>query len=284
MKFLIHLPTYLFLIILFFSCSSSDQEDSGYLRRHTQKGEYIYRKQNESLIHIPPIEKKSQKVYPWNKDLRGNFSKITKEFFRCKGSSLNPFHNIQNNGQINRQYDCRGSDKHSLPLKDGKEFIYPILIELVNYIQEVTDRHVVITSGHRCPEHNTYVDPKPANQYSKHMIGAEVSFYVQGLEEQPEQIVKIIQNFYKVNPRYAGIKEYEEFKRYEKKDTNVSTHPWMNKEIFLKLYRKKEGRNFDNRHPYPYLSVQVRHDRETNEKVTYTWDKAYYNYPIDNFR
>ena len=31
------------------------------------------------------------------------------------------------------------------------------------------------------------------------------------------------------------------------------TIPWFNKEIFIKLYRKSEGRDGDNRHPYPYL-------------------------------
>lgn len=271
-------PTLLLLIILCSSCSSSDEQESNALRQRNQKGEYIYRKHNETFAAIPPPEKTPPKIYPWNKDQSGNLSKITKEFFRCKGSSLNPFHTAQIKNETVRYYDCNGANKHSLPLKEGKEFIYPILIELVNYIQDVTNRHIVITSGHRCPEHNTYTDPSPSNQYSKHMIGAEVAFYVQGMEEHPEQLIKVIQNFYKVNPRYKGNKEYEEFKRYEKNDTNVSSPPWFNKEIFIKLYEKKEGRNFDNRHPYPYLSIQVRHDRDTNEKVIYTWDKAFHNY------
>lgn len=267
----------LLTITLFFSCSSSDEQDS-FFRQNNPKGEYIYRKHNESLVTIPPQEKNPAKTYPWNKDQSGNFPKITKEFFRCKGCNLNPFHTAQLKGETIRHYDCNGSERHSLPLREGKEFIYPILIELVNYVQETTGKHVVITCGHRCPEHNTYADPSFANQYSKHMIGAEVSFYVQGLEQHPEQIVKILQNYYMIDPRYKGNKEYEEFKRYEKSDTNVSTQPWYNKEIFIKLFEKKEGRNFDNRHPYPYLSIQVRHDRDTNEKVIYTWDQAYRNY------
>lgn len=267
----------LLFLILCTACSSSDEQDIAN-RQKNQKGEYIYRKHNESLVIIPPPEKNHPKIYPWNKNQAANFPKITKEFFRCKGSSLNPFHNMQKKNETIRQYDCSGSSKHSLPLKDGKEFIYPVLIELLNYIQEVTERRVVITCGHRCPTHNTYADPSLANAYSKHTIGAEVSFYVQGLEEHPEQIVKIIQDFYKITPRYARDKEYEEFKRYEKSNTNVSIKPWYNKEVFIKLYKNKEGRNFDNRHPYPYLSIQLRHDRDTNEKVIYTWDKAYRNF------
>lgn len=266
----------LIFLILCTACSSSDDRNSN-IRQKNQKGEYIYRKHNESLATIPP-PKKILPTYSWNQNSTAKFPKITKEFFRCKGSSLNPFHVVQQKNKTIRQYDCSGASKHSLPLKNGKEFIYPILIDLVNYIQETTAKRVVITCGHRCPIHNTYADPSSVNQYSKHTIGAEVSFYVQGLEEHPEQIVKIIHNFYKITPRYAGKKEYEEFKRYEKSDTNVSTQPWFNKEIFIKLYEKKEGRNFDNRHPYPYLSIQVRHDRDTNEKVIYTWEKAYHNF------
>jgi hypothetical protein len=267
----------LFLLLLLGTGCSSEQEEDILRQRH-QKGEYIYRNHNEFLTTISSPEKTSPKIYPWNQQLSNRYPKITKDYFRCKGSCLNQVHIYKNKEEETvRQYDCGGSSKHSLPLKDGKEFIYPILIELVNYIQDQTERCIVITSGHRCPEHNTYIDPAPSNQYSKHMIGAEVSFYVQGMEEHPEQIVKLIQLFYQKNAFYQGKKEYVTFQRYDKK-TDVSTLPWFNKEIFIKLYEKKEGRNFDNRHPYPYLSIQVRHDRDSNEQVTYSWDKAFRNY------
>jgi len=258
-------------------CSSSDESETIPLHQRYQKGEFIYRKHNESLFQIPLPQKNPLKLYPWDKEHAGNYPRITKEFFRCKGSSLNPCNVIQKNEESLRFYDCGGAEKHSLSLKESKEFIYPILIELTNYIQSETKKRIVITSGHRCPEHNAYVDPSPSNQYSKHMIGAEVAFYVQGLEEKPEVIINLIQKFYQQS-QYAGQKEYQEFKRYEKNDSNVSTQPWFNKEIFIKLFNKKEGRNFDNRHPYPYISVQVRFDRDTNEKVTYTWEKAFKNY------
>jgi len=242
------------------------------------KGEYIYRKHNESFFNIPPAEKMIATSYPWDKSAVGSQMTLTKEHFRCKGNSLNPCHIVQQKEETKYQYDCGGTEKHSLPLRDGKEFIYPILVDLVNYIQAATNKKVVITGGHRCPEHNTYVDPSPSNQYSKHMIGAEVSFYVQGMEEQPEKIVALIQEFYQKTPRYRGQKDYEEFKRYDKSNTDVSMQPWFNKEIFVKIFSKQEGRNFDNRHSYPYLSIQVRHDRDLNERVTYSWDKAFRNY------
>lgn len=242
----------------------------------SQQNEYgistpIARKHNQTVFTLDSPKPQPLPTYPWNQNLVGNLPKITKEHFRCKGSSLNPVHTFSQKGQMTPYYDCGGSSKHSLPLREGKEYIYPVLIELTNYIQNKTGKRLVITSGHRCPEHNAYVDPAIGNQYSKHMIGAEVSFYVQGLEEKPEMIVPIIQEYYKQQPGFV-------FQRYEKDDTNVSTPPWFNKEIFVKVFKKTEGRNFDNRHPYPYISIQVRWDRDTNEKVTYSWDKAFRNF------
>lgn len=264
-------------VILCCGCSSSEDTPKKYSQPH-QKGEYIYRMHDEHLFLIPPPQLNTPEPYAWDQGQVGNNLRITKEFFRCKGSNLNPVRVMQEKGEIVRYYDCGGSAKHSLPLRNGKEFIHPILIDLLNYIQSETRKRVVITSGHRCPEHNTYVDSSPENQYSKHMIGAEVSFYVQGMEEKTDNIIKIIQKYYTTVSKYKNSKDYLEFKRYEKDDVNVSTQPWFNKEIFLKLFKKKEGRNFDNHHPYPYISIQVRYDFETQEKVIYTWDKAFHNY------
>jgi hypothetical protein len=265
-----------FLVLTCLGCS-----DSGSSQQNTQpltlKGEYIYRIHDECLFVPPPAEKCQPPAYPWDEGTVGTHPRITKDFFRCKGTYLNPERVVQQNNELARYSDCNGSDKHSLPTRENKEFIYPILIDLLNYLQAKTGKKIVITSGHRCPDHNLYVDPTPKNQYSKHMIGAEVSFYAQGLEEKPEYLIQLIQAYYKEHSLYAGLKEFQEFKRYEKPDVDVTTQPWLNKEIFIKLYKKNEGRNLDNRHPYPYISIQVRYDMETKEKVIYTWHKAHQN-------
>lgn len=271
---------YPFAIVSFLlsACSSSDNDSGTIMGQRYQHGEYIYRTHQESLLTIPAPELQIADPYPWEQGEVGNQRRITKEFFRCKGSSLNPFRVSQEKEEIVRYYDCGGSAKHSLPLRDNKEFIYPILIDLLNYLQAKTQKHVVITSGHRCPEHNSYVDSSSKNRYSKHMIGAEVAFYVQGLEERPEKIIELLKAYYKETPRYQSKSDYTEFVRYEKDDTDVETQPWYNKEIFIKLFQAKEGRNFDNRHPYPYISIQVRYDFDTKERVNYSWDKAYKSY------
>lgn len=264
-----------FLLVVLSGCSSSEEREGS--RLQSPKGEAVNRMHHEYLSVDPPV-KVEPPSYPWEKMNSGHFPPITKEFFRCKGSHLNPVHLVQKKNEIERYFDCGGADKHSLPLREQKEFIYPILIELLNHIQSRTNKRVVITSGHRCPEHNNYVDPSIENQASKHMIGAEVSFYVQGMEDNPQRIIQEIMEFYKNSPRTQGQKEYEVFLRYEKEDTNVSTPPWYNKEVFIKLFKKKEGRNFDNRHPYPYIDIQVRHDRDLDERVVYTWEKANRNF------
>jgi hypothetical protein len=266
---------YRLILILVFcsSCSSSDEKDNERARAQNKQGEYINRRHDEYFFKSETLARAPRPSYPWE----SHSHKITKEYFRCKGSSLNSPRFIQQGKENVRFADCGGMDKHSLPLRNNKEFIYPILIDLLNYIQDKSGKRVVITCGHRCPEHNTYVDSSKDNISSKHMIGAEVSFYIQGLEEQPDKAVELIQDYYMKTAKYANQKEYLTFQRYEG-NSNVSTAPWMNKEIFIKVFNKFEGRNFDNRHPYPYISIQVRYDMSADEKVIYTWDKANRNF------
>jgi len=253
-------------------CGSSEDGSNGHV-----SGEYIGRMHDEYHFLPEPPEKIAVAPYPWEDEDAGIHGKITKEFFRCKGSTLNQPRVVQENSESKRYFDCGGADAHSLPLSEGKEFVYPILINLLNDLQKQTGKRVIITSGHRCPDHNTYVDPSKGNRFSKHQVGAEVSFYVRGLESQPEKVIALLQKYYQETPKYQGLKEYLEFKRWDK-PTDVSTPPWYNHEVFIKLYQKQEGRNLDNRHPYSYVSIQVRYDFDAMEKVNYSWDKAFRNY------
>jgi hypothetical protein len=268
-------PIFFTLIIFFLcSCNSSQDHEEVDFQNLKEEAEFIYRKKGQFFFKNYTYEKAPPPVYYWESGLSPKHPPITKEFFRCKGSGLNPIHLVAENGKETLRYsDCNGPDKHSLPLKNQKEFIYPVLIDILNWIQLNTGKRLIITSGHRCPEHNSYVDPSPKNHCSKHMIGAEVSFYVQGMENDAEKIVQKILDFYKNQPRYRGQKEYEIFYRYDK-ETDTAIQPWFNKEIFVKLYTKNEGRNFDNRHPYPYISIQVRYDRDLQERVSYSWPQA----------
>ncbi len=266
----------LFLLLILMGCSSKSPPPNS--QSKSVKGEYISRLHNDTQFQVDPMLPVKKTAYPWDDGSRGSSSKITKDFFRCKGSILNPVHIVTKEKETARYYDCGGSQKHSLPLRDNKEFAYQIMIDLLNYIQDVTGKRVVITCGHCCPDHNLYLDPSSSNQTSKHLMGAEVDFYVQGMEQQPEKVIDLIFAYYTQMPKYKGLKDYQ-FIRYEKDDKiNVTTKPWYNKEIFVKLYKKNEGRDLDNRHPYPYISLQVRYDDELKEKVNFSWKQAYENY------
>lgn len=110
-------------------------------------------------------------------------------------------------------------------------------------------------------------------------MGAEVDFYVQGMEDRPQEIIGLLMQYYQEMAAYQNDKEYLEFKRYDKSDAHVRTQPWMNKEIYIKFYGVDEGRDGDNRHPYPYISLQVRYDKTKKERVLYEWAKAHKGYP-----
>ncbi len=249
-----------------------EQSEQEKLRRMNAKGEFILRTHDDETYVIATPVQRVRERYPWEASYQGQHPKITKEFFRCKGSSSNPHHaDYKDPSRPVSYFDCGGFLKHSLPMKGDKEVVYPILIDLLNYVQEKTQSKVVITCGHRCPVHNAYADHSTYNQNSKHMIGAEVDFYVQGWEQRPEEVIQLLMDYYKEHP----IAAKDPFLRLELGNLNVSTPPWYNKEILIKLYKKHEGRDFDNRHPYPYLSIQVRHDRETDEKVICSWEKAF---------
>jgi hypothetical protein len=255
-----------------------EQSEREKIRRRNCKGEYVYRSSKDSFYPIATPKLVPRAPYPWESE--SNLPRITKEFFRCKGNALNPsILDLSEPGKPIPCRDCEGGGRHGLPIIHGKENVYPILINLLNYLQKKTGKRVVVTCGHRCPVHNTYSEPMKESRTSKHQIGAEVDFYVQGMEDRPLEIAGLLMQYYQENPAYKNDREFLEFKRYDKPDARVATKPWLNKEIFIKIYQKNEGRDVDNRHPHPYLSIQVRYDRDRKERVLYDWEKAHKNYP-----
>lgn len=272
-KKVFHILSFLVISTLF-SCSGLEKTEYDKLRRKNCKGEYITRRQQEYFSPIASPKLREREPYPWEDAESSDLPKITREHFRCKGKKGNPPHiDEHETSKPQLLQDCEAS-QHGLPFIGGKEDVYPVLIELLNYLQKKTKKKVVITCGHRCPLHNNYADSSAYNKTSKHTLGAEVDFFIQGMEDKPLEVVKLLTQFYKETSRYQGQAEFETFHRYEKEDTNVSQKPWYNKEIFVKVFQEKEGRDFDNKHPFPYISVQVRFDREKGERVVYTWEKA----------
>lgn len=265
------------VICLVTGCMSIEKSQHQKIKQSNESKERIYRTSKEKLYPTAQLVPQIRDPYPWELGYSGMHPKITKESFRCKGDSKH-LPKTKEEAPTQLVLDCGGRLKHSLPIRNGKEFVYPILVDLLNYIQIKTSSAVIITCGHRCPAHNAYADGSIYNLSSKHMIGAEVDFYVQGKENKPEEIVDLIMKYYTEKETYKGSKEYLQFTRLDHVKLNVSTPPWYNKEVLIKLYKKGEGRDFDNQHSHPYLSLQVRFDRERNEKVTYSWEKAFQGY------
>ncbi len=268
---------FVFYFILF-SCSNFEKKEKEKIKSKNLKKEIIYRKSNDSFFEIPDLKKRSRLIYPWEMSNQNyKLAKIEKGSFKCKGSSLNaPIMEEINGDDFKVYYDCEGANNHSLPFFNGKEEgIYQILIDLLNYIQFTCHKKVIITCGHRCPIHNIYADKSKNNKTSKHMIGAEVDFYVQDFEQRPKEIILLIFKYYQ--EKYKNV-EYTNFFRYEKDDSNVKIKPWYNKEIFVKLYQENEGRDLDNNHFYPYIGIQVLYDNVNKQKVYYSWDKAFNAY------
>jgi hypothetical protein len=257
------------LVFILASCSRLEQSEKEKLRQRNCKGEFVYRAEADYFYPIGTPEHTPRAPYPWESE--ANLPRITKEFFRCKGNPSNP--PIAGEPTVPPTLDCEGGQRHGLPILCGREGVYPILLDLLNYIQKKTGRRVVITCGHRCPTHNSYADSSKENRLSKHQVGAEVDFYVQGMEDRAQEIVGLLMQYYRETPGYQADKEYD-FKRYEKADSGTEILPWMNKEIYIKFSQKTEGRDADNRHPYPYITLQVRYDKSKGERVLYDWNKA----------
>lgn len=259
---------------------SSEDTMSDPERRQNQVAQYIERHADEYLFRPEAPRQLPAPSYIWSeREPSSRLPRLTKDYFRCRGTEFNPTRVLSNDktGPVHL-HDCAGIDRHSLPLRGGEEFIYPILIDLLNHLQHETGKRVVITSGHRCPAHNTYVDESTDNTVSKHMIGAAVTFYVQGLEDQPNTVIQHLMTYYQTTEKYRGLKDCATFVRDSGGKQSSSTPAWLNKEIAIRLFNQLEGRNFDNRHPYPYISLTVRYDWDLQEKVGYSWEKAQRNY------
>ncbi len=252
------------LAFLLFSCSSMEESEKERIRKLNEKKEIIFRMHDDFFFVNDDAVWQQRVKYPWEEAQDCKYLKITKDYFRCKGSSING-----NRVLDGKEYcDCDGIDCHGLPYKNGKEFVYPIMIDILNYIQKTTSSKVVITCGHRCPEHNIYSDLSKANQTSKHQIGAEVDFYVEGYEDNLLQVVKLIMQFYQ-DDKDIGYQHFI---------NGVGDRNWHNNEIIIKFRLEGEGRDFDNRHPYQYITIEVKRDRSLNEAVNYNWNMAHNGY------
>jgi len=254
------------LAIIFFSCSGLQKTEYDKIRKKNLTSERITRNHGDTLDLIKNPSMNKGDPYFWEDVDQAYLPKITKDFFRCRGHSKNPTKEF-NKTTLS---DCNGSSKHSLPLIHGRENVYQALLDILNYIQTKLNQKVVVTCGYRCPKHSIYSEPTQTESY--HMLGAEVDFYVKGYETQAESVIEEIINYYKNSDFYKNKSDYTTFQRVTVNESQ--TKAWLNKEICIKYFDKSEGRDIDNRHPYPYISIQVRYDKDLKEKIIFSKSKA----------
>lgn len=254
-KFFFILP----LPIAFLSCSGIEQSEMQKIKKLQAHKEKVTPLEMQSPLMSFEHKKRVLKPYFWEKTIDGNIPKVTKEFFRCKGSITNPLAKVKSGQSVVFQFDCRGIDDHSLPLRDGKEFVYPALIDILNDIQQQAKSKVIITSGHRCPLHDAYVLGFRSN--SKHQIAAEVDFFVEGYKNSPEKIITMLNSYYKKTSfgplRKIGEKVFE------------------NSEVICRIVYDREKLIFDNKISHPYLTLELKYDRASQSKVVYNWNAAH---------
>lgn len=246
-------------------CSGLEQSEQEKIKKMHALSEPILRYAEEQSHAICFPEKKVRERYSWENTLAHEYPKITKEAFRCKGSG-NPKPKIsRENVAI---FDCQGADKHSLPICEDRESIYPALLEILNFLQDQLKKKVVVTAGHRCYLHQTYLLGTTSGAITKYLVGAQVDFLIDGLQASSQQIIDCLQKYYQ--EIFPNEKDYH----LEKTVTGV----WQNKEIFVRFFAKHEGRNEDNSHDYPYLSIELKHDRVLNKKIHVKYQQAINGY------
>jgi len=223
--------------------------------------EKIYRFQDEIEYPLLPPQKKIRLPYPWELAEKSAPRALVSSDFSCKGRKQHADRVIMLSGQEERRFsDCEGGEAHGIPE------ITPILLTLLNHIQETTGRHVVITSGHRCSQHQRYLYPGDLTSSSLYTVGAACDFYVEGLENSPQTVIKIIQEYYRKDKQTAHDPSYTLFHRLPLDRSQVIT-PWVNREICLIVHTEQEHRNPDNAHNHPYISLLVHFDRLKNRSI-----------------
>ncbi len=248
----------LLLFLLLFSCSNTETRLEKKRMKNNYSTEKIYRHSSEFAYKQEPCELVQKVPYPWENDTA--FPKITINSLRCRGSSNNPLVK-----KLEKVYeDCNGMHDHGLPYVDGDEFVYPVLITLLNKVQKAFEKKVVVTSGHRCPKHHTYMT-LGESKISKYMIGARVDFFIEGMERRPEEIIEKIKEFYKEDSVFVKSVQLD------------GTIAWTNKEVRLSVSKEGEHSIIDGK-KHPVVTIDVRYDREKKTPIQLDWNQAYTGY------
>ncbi|MCF7806751.1 MAG: hypothetical protein K9M07_00185 [Simkaniaceae bacterium] len=257
------------IALIFVGCRGLEKSEKEKICKANAIDEPIYRLSDETCITVEPGHSRLRERYPWEERLVGDFPAITKEFFRCKGSHSHS--DIVLGDKVFR--DCGGIETHSLPIQDRDEFVYPILLNLLNYVQAQMKRQVVVVCAHRCPLHQAYATHSSEKKISKHMMGAEVDFYVNGAEDKPYEAVKYLMQYYRDDPDVLEKKPFTQFFEASSSQNGVSS--WMNREIIIRIHHSQGEEDLDHPTTHPFITIELRYDRISGKRVDFNWNQAH---------
>lgn len=210
---------------------------------------------------LPPFVAVEAPTYPWSRPASLH-PPITARHFRCRGDILNPPRAIAGDkGTITYIEDCGGKERHSLPIEEGRESVPWLLIYLLNALQESCDAPVTILCGHRCPLHHRYALTNGGESNSKHLIAAEVDFYIERGEAKSGELVDRLLLLYKGLPPC-----------HQAKETLPIPGGWKNGEISCCVKCAQGDSDLIEGKEYVVLSLS--YDRKKKKRVSYSWELA----------
>ena len=239
-------PTFIFLLILTTGCQEPPSE-----KKHSFET-YL----SEDEITTPIKKKKTGKAtnrpsYPWDPML-SNTPRINKYHFCCRGSIEHPVYQTDK-GWFS---DCAGGQVHSLPLREDEEWISPVLIVLLNDLQDYFQTTAQVQCGHCCPIHYRYRIEKGERAVRRHMIGAAVDFTLKhkSVDDVIPYLIERV-NLYSSHPLSSIDPAYAQ-----------APSAWKNKHFkihTLDNYSQEKSKA---------IRIEVFHDPILDENIRFQWD------------
>ncbi|WP_213358055.1 hypothetical protein [Chlamydiifrater phoenicopteri] len=202
--------------------------------------ERVSSQKNSSVIFLPTNYSVAPPCYSW----QPNFSHIiTKHSFYCRGTDQildrPPFQ------------DCKGLFSHGLPIKNGREFINPRLVQAVAILYQVFSKEYTITirEGYSCKRHFLFKKSIGEPLNPKHLSGnaATLTITSSNLEDDLSAIFfieKLTPSLKKMYPRTAPSDYTFAFSPYQitNKELAFSFEPLANGvEIFIETFYESEN-------------------------------------------
>lgn len=159
-----------------------DQLPSSFYPWWSQNETFLVWDKNHSILNKSPWVR-------YQEGPHGTWHTLTCDHFRCKGHGARAPIALEDGNYL---FDCWGFE-HGLPWIDNQEYVEPLLVNLLNKLQEELETSVVILSGHRCPAHHRFITKGKGSMSDRHLIAAAADFKVRGFEKSPHTVLSALE-------------------------------------------------------------------------------------------